>query len=207
MAGALPHIWLFLRWCCFFSASEGPTTPQCPVFDCLQHAGNPNCSFPNLEPYGFLGVLLNSLLRRRCTLRPRSLMPLLHLGPFHIFFSNVPFRVSCSTLSLVESFLMKFPLRRTTLARRVIYLPAANSCRVPQSPWVQTVLRMFLLRPATVTLRDTFLQAAAKLLRDSQSARVSFFGSPRLGTNIRDMLYTIRCSSIKLVQHPLRIQR
>jgi hypothetical protein len=64
------------------------------------------------------------LLPRSCCLRPRSLMPLLHSGPFQrLFFSIHPFRVSCSTLSLVECLLMRFPLRRATPARRVIFLP------------------------------------------------------------------------------------
>jgi hypothetical protein len=69
-------------------------------------------------------------------------------------------------LSLVEYSLTKFPSRRATPARRVIFLPAANSCRGPQFRWAKDFLKMFLLRHATVARRDTFLQAAANFLRD-----------------------------------------
>jgi hypothetical protein len=72
-------------------------------------------------------------------------------------------------LSLVEYLLTKFPSRRATPARRVMFLPAANSCRGPQFAWVQNFLKMVLLRHATVARRDTFLQAAASFIRDPQS--------------------------------------
>jgi hypothetical protein len=49
----------------------------------------------------FLMVLLNSLFCHRCSLRPLSLNPLLHSGPFHSLSSKVPFRGSCSVLSVV----------------------------------------------------------------------------------------------------------
>jgi hypothetical protein len=48
-------------------------------------------------------------------------------------------------LSLVEYLVTKFPLRRATPARRVIFLPAANSFRGPQFPWVRIFLKTFLL--------------------------------------------------------------
>jgi hypothetical protein len=82
-------------------------------------------------------------------------------------------------LSLVEYSLTKFPSRRATPARRIMFMPAANSCRGPQFAWVLDFLKMFLLRHATVARRDTFLQAAASFSRDPQSPQVSSFGSLR----------------------------
>jgi hypothetical protein len=69
----------------------------------------------------------------------RLLMPLLHSRPFQRLFPNArPFWVSCSTLFLVQYFLMKFPSHRATLARLVILLPAmTNSMHVPQFPCVR----------------------------------------------------------------------
>jgi hypothetical protein len=55
---------------------------------------------------------------------------------------------------------MKFPLCRAT-PWRVIFLPAANSRRGPQFPWVKIFLKTFLLGHATVARQDTFLQAAS----------------------------------------------
>jgi hypothetical protein len=73
----------------------------------------------------------------------------------------------------------KFSLSRANPARRVIFLPAANSSRGPQFPWVRIFLKTFFLRHATLARRDTFLQAAVNFLRDLQYPRVSSFGSPR----------------------------
>jgi hypothetical protein len=58
-------------------------------------------------------------------------------------------------LSLVEYSLTNFPSLRATPARRVMFLPAANSCCGPQFAWFQDFLKMFLLRHATVAWRDT----------------------------------------------------
>jgi hypothetical protein len=116
---------------------------------------------------------------RSCCLRPRSLMPFLHSGPFKFLFSSVrPFRVLGA---------MSFPclcnpcsLPGATFAPRVVLIPAAaNSLHGPQFSWVLIFLMRFLFRHATVAQLDTFLQAAANFLRDPQSPRVSSFGSPR----------------------------
>jgi hypothetical protein len=66
------------------------------------------------------------LLPRSCCLRPRSLMPLLHSGPFQRLFPNVrPFRVFCTTLSW--SYLLRScSLRPATSVLWVILLPAAE---------------------------------------------------------------------------------
>jgi hypothetical protein len=107
-------------------------------------------------------------------------MPLLHSGPFQRLFSSVcPFWVSCSTMSLVECFLTKFPLHCATPAQWVIFLPVvADSFRGPQLPWVQIFLKTFLLHPTTLAWQDTFLQAAANFFRDLQFPQVTSFGSP-----------------------------
>jgi hypothetical protein len=117
-----------------------------------------------------------SLLPRSCCFRPRSLMPLLHSGPFQRLSSYVhPFWVSSATMSW--SFLLRScPLRRATFALQVILIPAAVTlCREPEYPQVRIFLKTFLLRRATPSRRDTFLQAAASFLRDPLSS----FGSPR----------------------------
>jgi hypothetical protein len=86
-------------------------------------------------------------------------------------------RVTGSHCARVDPFLMKVPLCRASLARRVTIIPAApNSCCSPQFPWVRISLKMFLLHHATVARRDTFLQAATQIPWDPQSPRVGFFG-------------------------------
>jgi hypothetical protein len=108
---------------------------------------------------------------------PRSLMSLLHSGPFHSIFSNVPpFGLFGGTSSLF------CPLRLCP-AQRVIFLPAAvTSFRGPQFPWVRIFLKTFPLLHATAARRDTLPQAAAIFLRDPQISQVSSFGPPRRPT-------------------------
>jgi hypothetical protein len=98
-----------------------------------------------------------------------SFIPVLHSGPFQCLFSSVrPFLVPCSTPSLVEYYLTKFPLRRATPVWRVIFLPAANSFHGPQFAWIRIFLKTFPLRHAILERWDTSLQAAANFLRDPQ---------------------------------------
>jgi hypothetical protein len=134
-----------------------PPMPFVVVLSFLRHSGR-------LSPRSFI-----RLLPRSCCFRPRSLMPFLHCGPFQSLFPNVrPFRVSSPTV------FWSYLLRSCPLP--VILIPAAWD---PQFPWVRIFLMTFLLRHATLSSRDTFLQAAANFLRDQQSPRVSSFGSPR----------------------------
>jgi hypothetical protein len=78
-------------------------------------------------------------------------LPFLHSRLFQRLFSSVrPFRVSCSTLLLVEYFLTKFPLCHATPAKRVVFLLVTNSFCCPQFTWVKIFLMMFLLCDATL---------------------------------------------------------
>jgi hypothetical protein len=164
---------------------------------------DPSASFPNCRSMAFpknsvsfpilssrecclllrpplLLVVVLPFLRCRYSSVSGLLMHFLQSWPFHRLFSSVrPLRVLGVMLSLVEYSLTKFPSLRATLAQRVMFLPAANSCRGPQFAWVLDFLKMFLLHHATVARRDTCLQAAANFFRDPQSPRVSSFGSPR----------------------------
>jgi hypothetical protein len=93
-----------------------------------------------LHPPLLLTVFL-CFLRCRGSSTSRLCMPFSHSWPFHRLFSSVhPLRVFGAILSLT-----KFPSRRATPARRVMFLPAANTCRRPQFAWVQDFLKMFLL--------------------------------------------------------------
>jgi hypothetical protein len=56
---------------------------------------------------------------------------------------------------------------------------AANSLRGPQLSCVPVFPKRFLFRHATPVQWNTRLQTAANVLPDSQSPRVSSFGSPR----------------------------
>jgi hypothetical protein len=95
---------------------------------------DPAIHFANSSPEVFLVILLNALLLRSCCLRPRSLMTLLHSGPFQHLFRNVhPFRVLGATSSL---FCL---LRHATPAWWAILLrAAANSFQHPSLPWVNS---------------------------------------------------------------------
>jgi hypothetical protein len=139
----------------------------------------------------FLRVLLNSLLHHRCSVRPWSLMPLLHSSPFqHLFLNIPPFQASwCDVI---------FVLSPTPVSCTVGNLPSGCSHFLPQSTvsMGQNFSEDFSLAPchccmtghlpalhhATVTWQDTFQQAAANFLWDPQSPRVSLFSSPRCPT-------------------------
>ena len=78
-----------------------------------------------------------------CCLGPRSLMPIMHSGPFHSPFPDVyPAAVPLSMLSLAQFFL-GILLRRATLARNVVPLLAKpNLSWGPHLFWVK-FLRVF----------------------------------------------------------------
>jgi hypothetical protein len=121
------------------------------------------------------GFFIRSL-PRSCSLRPRSLMPLLHFEHFQYLILDVrPFGVfgAISSLTFLSS---SCSLRRATYAQRDIFLQAAHSFRGPQFPWVPIFPKRFLFHHATLARRDAFLLAAFKPFWDSQLAWILPFG-------------------------------
>jgi hypothetical protein len=100
-----------------------PPMPFMVAFSFLGHSGS-------LLPRSFI-----SLLPHRCCFKLRSLMPLLHSGPFqHLLLNVCPFRVSYATLSW-SYLLQSCTLHHDTFVLWVILLPAAtNSLRDSQFP-------------------------------------------------------------------------